>query len=193
RSPARSASKGEVPLAGAAGWQFIGSGRLTLGELEALACALAAVFLAFLHTVVAGQEERIAQLLGHAADLVGTIGAFLLSARQTEHFLERAGSTLANRAGLSGDAAALNLGDQVEPAAHFGDFERPDDGFAVLLLGEVFFKAAAVDNNLARTFAEADAGHGGLAPSGAAVISLFGFRVGHDLSPAVGPASRAGL
>src|SRR6185437_5148930 len=112
------------------------------------------------------------QLLGHAADLVGAVGTFLLTARQTEHLLEGAGGTLANRAGLAGDAAALNLGDQVEPAAHLGDFERADDGFAILLLGEVFIETAAVDDNLARAFAQTDASHGGLAPSGAEVISL---------------------
>ena len=40
---------------------------LPLRELEALASALAAVFLAFLHAAVAGEIAGVAQLLGHAA------------------------------------------------------------------------------------------------------------------------------
>src|SRR5262249_38140522 len=98
-----------------------------LGELEALARALAAVLLAFLHAAIAGQEVRIAQLLGHAADLIGAIRALLLRGGQPEHLLEGTGDPLANGPGLPADAAALDLDKQVEPATQLGDFERPGD------------------------------------------------------------------
>src|SRR5262245_59289706 len=90
---------------------------LTLGELEALAGALTAVFLTFLHAAVAGQEVRIAQLLGHAANVVGAVGAFLLRGGQAEHLLEGAGDALADGAALAADTAALHFDEHVEAVA----------------------------------------------------------------------------
>src|SRR4051794_30903960 len=74
------------------------SAALPLRELEALASALAAVLLAFLHALVAGQVAAVAQLLDHAAGFA----LLVLGARGfAEHRLQRAGDALADGAGLA--------------------------------------------------------------------------------------------
>src|SRR5262245_26143403 len=79
-----------------------------VGELEALAGALAAVFLALLHAAIPGQEARVAQFLRHGHDgLVGLAVLVGLGGLQAEVGLQGAGDTLAAGAGLAGGAAAL--------------------------------------------------------------------------------------
>src|SRR4051794_34110401 len=77
-----------------------------LRELEALAGALAAVLLAFLHALVAGEIAAVAQLLVHAASSLG-LGAF--GARGgAEHAFQGAGDALADGTGLAGETAAVD-------------------------------------------------------------------------------------
>src|SRR5690349_20020650 len=110
---------------------------LTLEELEAAACAFAAVLIAFLHAAVAGQVAGVAEFLAHAAG-----GAFVplavFGGGFTEHLDESAGHALADRAGLAGDAAAVGPDLHVYLRGHLGQLERPHGGVAVLGLGEEF-------------------------------------------------------
>src|SRR5262249_42668008 len=147
---------------------------LPLRELEALAGALAAVFLAFLHAAVAGEIAGVAELLGHADDRVLAVAGVL--GRQAEHLLERAGDTLAGSAGLTREAAAANLDRHVELVAHVGQFERAVDGRAILVLREELVDGSLVHGYFARAFGHAHAGDGFLAPAGAEVKLLLGSR-----------------
>src|SRR5262249_35054431 len=113
--------KGPVP--------FFSERSLALGELEALAGALFAVFLAFLHAAIAGEIAGVAEDLGDAA---GGFAVGFGRGRVAEHGLEGAGGPLANGAGLAGDAAPLDLDDHVQPVAHLRDDQRPKDGVAIL-------------------------------------------------------------
>src|SRR2546430_1511013 len=61
-------------------------GSLPLRELEALAGALAAVLLAFLHAAVASEKAGVAESLGHVDDGLVAVGALRL-AGQAEHGL----------------------------------------------------------------------------------------------------------
>src|SRR5262245_28394287 len=81
-----------------------------LGELEALAGALAAVLLPLLHPAVAGEVAGIAELLGHGDNgLVGGLVRLRLGGVQAEHTLQSAGDALRAGAGLAGEAAAGHL------------------------------------------------------------------------------------
>src|SRR5260370_4518063 len=147
---------------------------LALRELEALAGALAAVLLAFLHAAVAGEVAGIAEFLGHA-----TARFLLARGRGTEHFLQGAGHALADGARLPGEAAAVDVDEDIEAIAHVGGLQRRDHSAAVLVLGEVVLEHAIVDNDLAGAVGQAHARHGRLAPAGAPVEMLFPFRFRH--------------
>src|SRR5262245_40980583 len=72
-----------------------------LRELEALAGALAAVFLAFLHAAVAGQVAGIAQLLGHVVDRLAVHG--FGRGGQAVHLLQGPRDALADGPALAAD------------------------------------------------------------------------------------------
>src|SRR5579871_988544 len=152
---------------------------LPLRELEALASPFLAVFLSFLHSAITGQVAGVAQLLGHAADgiLFGGLS------RQSEHRLEGAGNPLGNSAALPRESASPHIGEHVQPIAHLGQFQRPDNGGAVFVFSEVVHKFAAVDHQLSRAFADPDAGNRSLAAAGTEIIRLFRFHFRHGHSP----------
>src|SRR5882724_3347632 len=147
---------------------------LALRELEALAGALATVLLAFLHAAIAGEVAGVAELFGHAA------ARFLLAGgRGTEHFLQGAGHALTDGARLPGEAAAVDVDENVEAIAHVGGLQRRHHCAAVLVLGEVVFEPAIVDDDLAGAVGQAHTRHSRLAPAGAPVEMLLPFRFRH--------------
>src|SRR5262245_47928337 len=180
-------------------------GESTLGELEALASALAAVFLAFLHAAVAGQVTGITQKLAHAAcptlAVCGlAIGSAGSGSGQAKHLLDPAGAALAGGSTLTSEPTAADRHRHVHALAEIRHIEGAIDGVAVLFLGEVLFNRAAIDRNLASALRHADTGHRGLAPAGAQVVRLLGLRFGHGLFlsfsaisvlPAAGPGEGA--
>src|SRR5689334_9277267 len=72
-----------------------------------------------------------------------------------------------DRAGLAGDAAALDLDHRVEVALGAGDAERHPDVGVVHGVAEVLFERAAVDDDLTLTGEQSNAGNRGLATAGA--------------------------
>src|SRR6476619_3347087 len=80
--------------------------------------------------------------------------------------VERTGHAQAQRAGLAGDAAAVDAGDDVEAAHQVGVHEGLVDDLLVQLVREVVVERAAVDGPLAGARDEAHAGDGLLAAAG---------------------------
>src|SRR5687767_4981106 len=92
-----------------------------LGELEALAGALLAVLLAFLHPAVAGKELAVAE-------------------RRVEFLvdlLESAGDAEHDGAGLAGEPAAVDANENVQLAHHPRCEQRRDGVILVFDFGEV--------------------------------------------------------
>src|SRR4029078_9629031 len=126
--------------------------RLTLRVLRRLARSLEPVLLSFLHPGIAGQQPRLPK-------------------RQPVPLwieLEQCASDpVADGAGLTGDAAALELDHHLEAALGAGHAERhPDIGF-VDGVPEVLIEGTTVDHDLTLTRQEPDAGDGRLATTGA--------------------------
>src|SRR5262245_61588991 len=149
--------------------------KLPLRKLEALSRSLFAVLLAFLHAAVAGEVAGVAEFLVHADG--GGVGSGI-GGNGAEHDFEGAGQTLGDGAGLSREAAAVHLHGHVEPVLHFRQLQRTEHGVAVLVFGEVTLERPAVDRDRPRSFTQADAGDGGLAPPGAEVELFLGFGCG---------------
>ena len=121
--------------------------RLALGELEALACALLAVLLAFLHAGIASQKtvlaQRGTQFRVEAAD----------GARQSH----------AHRSGLPANAAALGGAHHVDLVHQAGEFERLSGVMLPGMIREIFLSGAAVDRELAAAGAQRNTRNGFLA------------------------------
>src|SRR3954452_1837202 len=129
---------------------------LALGVLGRLARLLQAVLLALLDPRVAGQEAGLLQ----RRTVVGL------------DLLQRTGDAEAQRAGLPGDAAAVQAGDHVVRAGLLERDERLVDGLLVHLVREVLLEGAAVQLVLPRAGHEADADDGLLAAAdGAGEVS----------------------
>jgi len=124
---------------------------LALGELEALAGAGLAGLLALFFARIAHQ---VAGLLEGGAQL----GIELL---------EGAGDTVSNRTGLAGDAAASDVGGDIDLILHLDGEEGDVSLLGEVLVGEVVVERAAVGDQLARAFGDTDAGGGGLTATGA--------------------------
>src|SRR5262249_32880893 len=120
-------------------------------------------------------------LLGHlGGGLLAVAGRLSLEAK---HLLQRPGQALTDGAGLAGVPAALDGDEDVEAAAHLHEGERPGDGVAVLVLGEVGGQLAAGDLYLAAALPQPDPRHRGLAPPGAEVVLLLGLDFRHGSAP----------
>src|SRR4029077_599740 len=78
---------------------------------------------------------------------------------------------VADRAGLTGDAAAFDLDHHVEAALGARDAERHPDIGLVDGVPEVLIEGTAVDDDLTLTRQEPNAGDGRLATTGAGVES----------------------
>src|SRR5208282_1531128 len=123
--------------------------RLTLGKLEALASALLAVLLAFLHAGIAGQKAVLAKS--------GT------QFRVKE--ADGAGESHAHRAGLPANSATLSRGDNVHLFGDAGEFKRLGGVMTPGMIGKIFIDFAAVHREFAGASAQEYASHGFLAAS----------------------------
>ena len=148
---------------------------LTLGELGGAAGGLQTVFLALLHSGVAGQQASGLQ-----------DGAVLLVDQE-----QSAGNAVADGAGLAGDAAAGDGGDDVHLAQLLGGDQGLADQQLQGLQTEVIVDVTAVDGDGAGAVLEQmDAGHGGLPAAGAIEIRLLALI--HDLNPPLTRRPRPG-
>jgi hypothetical protein len=89
---------------------------------------------------------------------------------------QRAGDAVADRAGLAGHAAALDLDHRVEATLGPGDAEGHPDIGLIDRVPEMLHERAPVDDDLALTGQEPDAGDGGLAPARSRVEGRGGHR-----------------
>src|SRR6187401_600904 len=154
-TPASNSSCIEIPLKLPPECARRDASRLTLAELEALARSRHAVLLAFLRAGVARQEaaalERLAQFgVGHA---------------------ERAGDAEAQRAGLSGHAAAAHGCQHVVAARHLGDDEGLLDLGPQRFGGEELVEFAMIYRDGTAARSEIHARGCGLATACAVVLS----------------------
>src|SRR5208283_2027449 len=128
---------------------------LPLRELEASACALLSVLLAFLAARVAGDEslglERLAQL------------------RVELH--QRARNTQLHRVGLTHHAAAAHRGNHVEGLADVGDAQRTPCRRPLLRGHKVRVALLLVDRELAAAGAQKHARNRRLAPPRSVVLN----------------------
>src|SRR5436190_10351955 len=127
---------------------------LTLGVLRRLSSSLQAVLLALLHPWITGEEAGLAQRQAVALGVELEQGA---------------GDAVPDRAGLAGDAAALDLDHHVEAALRSGHPERQADVGLVDRVPEMLLEGAAIDHDLALTRQQPDAGDGRLAAAGAGI------------------------
>src|SRR5262249_43321647 len=100
---------------------------------------------------VAGEQPRLAQ---RKAIRVGV------------DLEEGTGDPVADRAGLAGDPAALDLDHRVEVALGAGDAEGHPDVGLVDRVAEMLLERSAVDDDLSLTGEQADPGDGRLAATG---------------------------
>src|SRR5271157_5740730 len=131
--------------------------RLPLGELEALACALLAVLLAFLHTGIAGQKAILAK----------SWAQFRIEAA------DGAGESHAHRAGLPANAATLGRGNNVHLLRDAGEFQRFGGVMTPGMIRKIFIDFAAVHCELAGAGPQKHASHGFLAAAGAVKPRLW--------------------
>ena len=132
---------------------------LALGELRRATGGFEAVFLALLHTRIAREEAGLLQ-----------DGAILGVDQQ-----QGAGHAVAQSAGLTGHAAALDGGNDVDLAELLGSGEGLTDDHLQGLETEILVDVAAVDGDSASAvLEEVNAGDGGLSTAGAVQIRLLG-------------------
>ena len=132
---------------------------LALGELRCATSGLQTVLLALLHTRIAREETGLLQ-----------DGAVLGVDQQ-----QSAGNAVAQSAGLTGNAAAFNGGNDVDLAELLGSGERLTDDHLQGLETEILVDVAAVDGDGAgAVLEEVNAGDGGLSTAGAVQIRLLG-------------------
>ena len=133
--------------------------RSALAELRCATSGFEAVLLALLHTRIAGQETGLLQ-----------DGAVLGVDQQ-----QSAGNAVAQSAGLTGNAAAFNGGNDIDLAELLGSGERLTDDHLQGLETEILVDVAAVDGDGAgAVLEEVNAGDGGLSTAGAVQIRLLG-------------------
>src|SRR6478735_7227568 len=126
-------------------------GWLSLAELGRLARLLETSLLALDDAGVTRQQTGLLQ--------TGAVGLFV-------DRVEAAGHAEAQRAGLTGDATAVDAGDHVEATLELRGRERLVDDLLVQLVREVARELAAVDGPLAGAGDDAHPGHCLLATAG---------------------------
>ena len=132
---------------------FLKSGRLTLGELEALAGSGLTSLFAFLHPWVTGKETK--RLDGLAVFWI--------------HLGKGAGDRVADRNGLSLLATAFDDDVQVKLVGKSNCLERREHRVLKLDRRKVFLEGASIDGDLAGAFGHPDAGDCGFAAAGGAL------------------------
>lgn len=110
-----------------------------------------AVFFAFFHAAVAGEEACVSE-----GDFEGGVVFGECSAEPHD-----------DGAGLAGGAAAVAAGPDIHFAAGVGDFEGTEDGFSIAFGGEEFVEGSAVDFDFSAAGSDADASDCGLAAADA--------------------------
>src|SRR3569833_630175 len=129
--------------------------RLTLAELESLACALLTVLLALLDASVAGQQafglERLPQLRIELDQCTGNAHLHCVC--------------------LRGDSTATNSGDHIEARCEFNDQEGHLGGNAQLLGNEVLVECLAVDFPLTGDRTQENAGDRRFAASRSVILN----------------------
>ena len=132
------------------------SGDLSLGELACATSCLETVFLSFLHTRVSREEAGL--LEEGAVRIVGE--------------KERTGYAVTDRACLTGDTAALYVGNDVILAYSVGNAERLVDNELEGFKAEIIVDVTTVDGDLAGTGIQTNAGDGALSSAGTVEIRL---------------------
>ena len=132
------------------------SGDLSLGELGRATSGFETVFLSFLHTRVSREEAGLLQ--EGAVRIVGE--------------KELTGYAVTDRACLTGDAAALNVGNDVILADSIGNAERLVDNELEGFQTEIIVDVTTVDGDLAGTGIQTNAGDGALSSAGTVEIRL---------------------
>ncbi len=126
--------------------------RLALGELRRATGLLEAALLALDDAGVAGEETSALE--------VGTVVASLEKS---------AGDTQTQGAGLTGDAATIAQGDDVEGTEGVGHLERGEGILNELMTAEVLLGVTLVDGHLTGAGDDTDTSNGILATAGAVV------------------------
>ena len=132
------------------------SGDLSLGELGRATSGFETVLLSFLHTRVSREETGLLEKRA-----VGVVGEE-----------KRTGNAVTDRAGLTGDAAAFDVGDDVIFANSVGNAERLVDNELEGFQAEIIVDVTAVDGDLAGTGIQTNAGDGALSSAGTVEIRL---------------------
>ena len=132
------------------------SGYLSLGELTCATCGFETVLLSFLHTRVSCEEACL--LEKRAVRIVSEE--------------ERTGYAVTDRACLTGDAAALYVGNDVVLAYGVGNAERLIDNELEGFKTEILVDVTTVDGDLAGTGIQTNAGDGALSSAGTVEIRL---------------------
>jgi hypothetical protein len=104
---------------------------LSLRELEALARALLAIFLALFDAGIARDQTR---LLQHRTKV-------------SIEFHQRAGNAMPNRARLARRATAANINQQVKLGSRLSQLQRLTDDHPQCLVREVLIERLAIDHN----------------------------------------------
>lgn len=139
--------------------------RLSLGELRSLARFVQSVLLTLFGSWVAGEV------------------AFLLedgSVRLAVCDAERSCYAVADSARLSGKAAAADVDEHVILVLGAGGNEGLIDDQLHRIEGEVFLKAALVDDDIALTCHETHSCDSGLSSAGAEILNFLGFFGSHN-------------
>ena len=123
---------------------------LALGELGSAAGCFESVFLAFLHSGVAGQESGLLQC-----------GAQILAIV----LQQRAGHSMADGSGLSGNTAAGYTADDVKLLVVIGQGQGLAYNVLQFIKAELIVYIPIVDSDLAGALVKAHASHGALSPA----------------------------
>jgi len=127
---------------------------LALGELEALARALLAVFLAFVFARIASQQTRFLE-------------------RGTQFGVKRnqcAGNTQLNCPSLAGNPASICKNQQIDPLRHFDSKQGSPNGYASRFGREIVVESTAIDGNFARSGPQEHARHAAFAAAGSQIL-----------------------
>ena len=132
--------------------------KLSLGELRRATGGLEAIFLTFLHSRVTGQQARFLQ---NGTEVLGIV------------LQQRARNTVADGAGLAGDAAAAYTADNVELFVCAGELQRLTDDQLQCLQAEIIVDGTVVDGNLTASLVNPYAGDRAFSSAGAVEIRRF--------------------
>ena len=129
--------------------------RLALGELGSTTGGLQTVLLALLHARITSQETSLLQI----------------AAKFGVGLAQGAGDTVTDSASLASEATAVYVNQNVI-TSHLGQGQGLTDGHLQRFIAEVVFDITIVDDDLAFTSNQTNAGHSGLAAANSVVFYL---------------------